>query len=346
MNGRSEIALRLFFGDDQYSMGRAVEAATVEGHFEPVDVVRIDTRKSGPAETLMVLATAGLFTPRRLVILEGLEEVARAPRKPAAKTKKAEGDALSIARLLQATPDSTTLIILGSGMRADAPLMKEARGCGDSVEVREFRAPRQKEMPRWIAQRAREQGIELEPRAAEALAIRVGEQVAIAGVELAKLGAASAPTGKVGREMVEALVPSTAEESIFPLVEAIASRRREAALQLLERQLTQEQGRGMDLPLRLIRLVARQFRLLLHIRLLRAEGKARDEIVSTLRLPDYFADRYFAQARNTSEVRLGWALERLAATEQSIKNGEARELYLHLLIAELTESDAPLVPTA
>lgn len=331
--------IHLYLGDDLYSMGRALENVRKEGGFEEVDVMRLDARQMNTQDLLMAIATPGLFSTKRLAILEGLGEQAKAGRKGATKSRESD-QALTIDSLASCVPESTTVVVIGSVLRSDAALVKEAKHLARSkdreVEVREFSAPRQRDMPRWIAQRAREQGIKIDGHAAEQLALRVGEQVSVAGTELQKLATAAGPGGVVGADLVNELVPQTAEESIFPLIEAVAAGRKDAALRLLERQLKHSTGNQTDVSLPLIRLLARQFRLLLQIRLMLSEGRKRQEIIGTLKISEYYADRYFGQARRFSDAQLTAALERLVAGEQAIKTGEAPEAFLQLLLVDLT----------
>jgi len=322
-------------GDDLYSIDRAIEAFAAKGRFDAVDILRIDTRSASAQSILMTVGTPGLFAERRLVILESL--AAKEARATRGKTKAAGEDTLTLADVAEAVPESTTVVAVVAG-KSDSPWIKEAQRLvrAGSVTLRGFPAPRQRDMPGWIVRQARDQGVRIDPRAAQIMAVRVGEQVSIAGMELQKLATAAGADEAISAELVEALVPQSAEESIFPLVDAITAGRRAETFKLLERQLGQLTGNDSDLALPLIRLLARQFRLLLRIRLLLAEGAKADQIVEDLRLPEYYADRYFSQARGVTQAKLCWALEQLAATEQSLKNGESGEAPLHLLLAELT----------
>jgi len=330
--------IHVFAGDDSFSVGNAVSSLTRSGNFERVDVERIDAGSVPARSILMTIGTAGLFAERRMVILEGL---GRERKERARGRSKSSGDedSLTLDDLLPVTPESTTVVVLLTGIRSDSRLMKDANRLSKEkkIALRMFPAPKAKEMPQWLQQRARAGGVRLDARAAQQLASRVGDQVALAGMELRKLATAAGPDGAITSELVEALVAQTSEESIFPLVDAIAGRQPQRAFQLLAKQLDQFHGNGAELSLPLIRLLARQMRLLLLIKLLGQSGAAHDEIVSALKLPEYYAGRYFSQAAKLTQAELSAALENLAATEQGLKNGEAGPAALQLLIADLTQ---------
>ncbi len=341
------MAVHVLYGDDVYSMGRDVEATRLEGGFDDIDVVRVDGRYMEPQDLLMTVGTPGLFSSRRLVIVQGLGD--RAKGRKAVK-KGPEGAEVTVASLVASAPDGTTIIVLEPNSKADAPIVKQAKqlaaAAGANIRVREFAAPKQRDMPGWLNYQARGIGVKLEPPGAQQLALRVGDQVSIAGMELQKLAVAAAPGNTVTSTLVDELVPRSAEEAIFPLIDAVAAGKRDTALKLLERQLSQIGGNPSDLSIRLIRMLARQFRLLLLIRLLLKEGRKPDEITADLRLPQYFSGQYYKQAHKMTEGQLTAGLERLVGTEQAIKSGEAREAFLQLLIVDLTTAPAPAETTA
>jgi DNA polymerase III subunit delta len=331
--------LIVMHGDDGYSMWRAVAQVTRDGGFAPVDVMRLNTLAMAPQAVLMAVGTPGLFADRRLVLVEGLGSVKDA-RGGRGKTKTNQDGDLTISDLADVTPSSTTSVVVLAGAKPDSRLVKDAVQLARSgaIDCRAFPAPRQRDMPRWLGDRAKEQGILIESRALHQLAQRVGEQVLLAGVELEKLSTAVGPRGQVTAALVEELVPQSAEQSIFPLIDAIAAGRMGPSFALLNKQLAQIAGNETEVSLPLIRMLARQFRILLQIRLMVAGGAKRADVVSALKIPDYFADRYFGQAKRLSEAQLTAAVERLAATEQSLKNGESGDAELHLLLAHLTGS--------
>jgi DNA polymerase-3 subunit delta len=335
--------LIVLHGEDVYSITRAVARIRGDGQFDDVDVVRVDAQSATPRSILMTIGTPGLFAERRLVVVEGLGLV-RQGRGGRGKAKAAAEAELSIADVAAATPATTTVVAVLAGHKPDSKYVKEAvklAARDESISARAYPAPKQRDMPQWLADRAKEQGILVEPPALNRLAARVGDQVSIAGVELEKLCTATGPDGTITTELVEELVTPSAEETVFPLIDAIAGGRRDLAFGLLQKQLAQGGGTEIDLALRVIALLARQFRILLQIRLMQAAGSKRPEIVSTLAIRDFLAERYFNQAKRLSESHLTAAIERLAATDQGMKNGDAGDAELHLLVADLTHARRP-----
>ena len=326
----------VFYGDDLYSIDKAVTAIVTEGEFDPVDVTRLDAVNSSAHHILMAIGTQGLFSSRRLILLSGLGRK-RETRGSRGKAKSDSTDTLTLDELHRVTPESTKVVAIVSGVRMDSAIVKEVMALtrARSVESRAFPAPKPKDMPGWITRQARAMRLEIDVAAAKDLASRVGDQTLTAGMELEKLATAAEPERRITAAMVAELVPRSMEESIFPLVDAIADAR-PGSFALLERQLQQETGNNTAVSLPLIRLLARHFRILLQIQLSEAAGMKRDEITSTLKVADWIADRYYVQAKRLKGSQLRGAIEHLAAAEQETKNGEAGDLALELLVADLT----------
>jgi DNA polymerase-3 subunit delta len=136
--------------------------------------------------------------------------------------------------------------------------------------------------------------------------------------------------------MVETLVGAVPQASIFALVDAIAAGEQAKALRLLEAQLEAASSGPIDFALYLIRMLARQVRILLGIRLGREASRSTGQITAHLKLPRYYADRYFRQASRLSKERLVASFEQLAALEYGLKSGRTDAATgLHLLVADL-----------
>jgi DNA polymerase-3 subunit delta len=284
----------------------------------------LDGRDASLPELSEACLTAGLFDPERLVIVHDLHERLKAPRQ----------DAGEIAGLLEGVPSTTTLLLISKDMPGDHQLGKLVREAGG--EVRTHSAPRKQELPRWLAARARLRGVTLDPHAAELMADLVGVNPQLLESELEKLATYAGDEGRITPSMVETLVGAVPQDSIFALVDAIAAGQQAQALRLLHLQLDHATSSPTDFALYLIRMLARQVRILLRIRLGRDVGRSTTQITAELKIPRYYADRYFRQAGRLSKERLVAAFEQLASLEQALKTGKTDPgAGLDLLVADL-----------
>lgn len=317
--------LLLLHGDNQIEMDDAVRA--IRSRFDSADTVTYGGADVSLPDLAAAVQTAGLFASERLVIVDGLHD--------RLKGSKKDGPAEEIEALLASVPPTTTLLLAERGLPADHALLPLARNAG--AEVRAFQTPRRQDLPRWVATRAVSHGVSIDRDAAELLADLTGANAVLIDTELEKLATYAGEEGTVTPWMVETLVGAVSQDSIFALVDAIASGDSRKAFELLRAQLESASSGSMEVALSLIRLLSRQMRILLGIRLGEESGRSRSQITSDLKLPRYYADRYFRQARRLSRQRLIASFEQLAALEQALKTGKADPATgLDLLLAELT----------
>jgi len=169
--------------------------------------------------------TPPLLAAVRVVVLRGVENVR--------KTSKVRQ---ALVRYLQA-PNPTTLLILvqGAGEPPDAELARSAT----TVAIEPLPAPR---VHKWVAHRAKQLQLTLEPDAAELLVQTVGNDLGALVGELEKLAAAVAGRtsgGGATRQDVAALVGARPGQTLQDLIDAALERRAAAAARLIEPVLEQ-----------------------------------------------------------------------------------------------------------
>jgi DNA polymerase III subunit delta len=316
----------LFRGDNTLELDEAVHA--VREPFQPADVLTYEGAIVPLPNLFEACLTAGLFDPQRLVVVHDLHDRLKGPRKEG-------GEAAEIKRLLTDIPPTTTLLLVSGDIAAEHPLVSDVRQAGG--EVRSFTTPRKQDLPRWIIARARIRDVAMDRDAAELLVELVGANTVLLESELEKLATYAGNEQRITPPMVETLVGAVTQESIFTLVDAIAESKNAQALHLLHAQLEQASSGQIDFALYLIRMLARQVRILLRIRLGQEAGRSGGQISADLKLPRYYADRYFRQARSLSKQQLIDSFEKLAALEYALKSGKADAATgLDLLIADLS----------
>jgi DNA polymerase-3 subunit delta len=209
-------------------------------------------------------------------------------------------------------------------------------------EVREFKALNAGQLPAWITDRAREQGIRISPDAARLLAERVGANVRESDIdrrrqgelvlsELAKL-AVYRLDGTIGPEDVKALVPEAIPASVWAFQDAVGLRQAGRAAKLAE-ELDEKPA-----PV-LIAILHRRLRDLIEVGDLLASGTPAGALVRILKLNPYRAERLAEQARCWSLPELDEALSGLLELDAAFKAREGgsdarRRAAMTLWIAE------------
>jgi DNA polymerase-3 subunit delta len=193
-----------------------------------------------------------------------------------------------------------------------------------------FMLPRQKEMPGWIINEAKNQNGVMESSAAAKLAEMIGTDTRQAGMEIAKLLAYVNWERPVKLTDVEAVSIVTAEPDIFAMVDALADGKSGAAQKLLHRLLENEDAFA------LWGMVIRQFRLLLQAReVIDARGMIPD-VQEALGVHPFVAEKVYAQAKRFGMPTLEIIYHRLLAMDEAAKNGQVTlDLALDMFVGEL-----------
>jgi DNA polymerase-3 subunit delta len=319
------MALTLIHGDNQIEIDDAIRQ--IRAPFNDADILTFDGALVPLATLSEACLTAGLFDPERLVIVHDLQERLKGTRKDSSESEE-------VRNVLNSVAPTTTLLLLSPSMTADNILVTYAREAGG--DVRSLAVPRKSDLPRWVIGRGKQHGVTIDRDAAVLLTELVGADTVSLDTELEKLATYLGNETRVTVPVVDALVGTVTQDSIFALVDAIATGDHTEAFRLLHAQLESSSTNGFDFALYLIRMLARQIRILLRIRLGQDAGRQQRQIASELRLPPYYTERYVRQARRLSNERLKAAFEALAALEFALKQGKADAATgLDLLVIDL-----------
>jgi len=330
--------LAYYWGDDSYGINRAPDALAVRlaGDGPPLDRLRLAGAATSAAEIAEKVATATMFAGGTLVVVS--EPAPLVATKPLAA---------ALEEALEAVAPGNGLAFLdsvdGTDYRRPASLEKLRNTVAAAGgEIREFRAPTQDGMARWIADRAREREIRISPAAAAELARRVGANVRerdvdrrrqgeLAVAELEKL-ALYRLDGQIVPEDVKALVADVVPGSTWAFLDAIGLRRTAEAAELAERL------DEVPAPL-LVTQLHRRIKQLIEVADLLDAGTPARELVRLLKLNPYVAEKLAAQARAWTLAELDAALEGLLELDAELKGhnggGELRRrAAVSLWIAE------------
>lgn len=330
----------IFYGPDEFSLNEAVRGLrkrlVAADPMAELNFSDLDGRKLTVAELASTAETMPFLSDRRLVVARGLLGRLN-PRGGDGPARAGLADGLT--RWLPTLPATTRLVFVEDQLHANNPVLRwantwrAAQPVPDAaVLIREYTAPKANQLPQWLAARAAERGGVIEPTAAIALTTALtrddGVDLRLANMELEKL-LTYAGDRPVNAADVAALVTSVSIESIFKLIDALADRQGPTATTLLHQLLAESEP-----PLRLLSLVARQFRLLLQTRALLDAGVAPAELNQRLPVPPFVVRKLVGQSRRFSLGFLEAALVRLLAIDTEIKTGRIEgTLALDLFVA-------------
>ncbi len=229
-------------------------------------------------------------------------------------------------------PESTALIFVESQtLNSKHPLMQWVQSLkGHSIPCP---LPDVKSLPQWIQARMTMLGGKIEAAAANLLAQNVGLDILLLDQELRKLQLYKGK-GVVSVADIERMVPYLySADVIFQLVDALGQRNATTALRLLQRMLTV----GEQHPLAILRMMVRQYRLLILVYWYRERSHSEASIAERLKQHPYVVSKIYKQAGLFTLPQLQQAYHILLDTEYAIKRGELDpEVALQVLITELT----------
>lgn len=316
----------VFHGEDEFT--RAETLADFERQLGPPDTVDLNTIVLDGADvTLADLRHACDAIPflaeKRLVIVEDLLS--------GIASREDQGLRDALTEYLPRLPETTRLVFVEEeALPSTHPILELAQRA-ETGYVKRFERPDAKALPRWIGERAREHGGEIEPRAAHRLAVVVGDDLRLLDQEIAKLVTYTNAERAITTADVERLVPYSQDAVIFDLVDALGQRDGRAAAQTLHRLLDEGEH-----PLGLLGMVVRQFRLLIQVEELKAKGASAREVARVLELHPFPARKLCNQAPHFTAAQLEKIYRHLSDTDVKIKTGEIEaEVALDLLVAGL-----------
>jgi DNA polymerase-3 subunit delta len=261
-----------------------------------------DCSSSPPGEVAAELTALTFATGTRYLLAEGAE------------AWKA-GDLEPLEQALAAMAPDTVLVVIVRG-KPTQRLCKAIEKAGG--ELREYAAPKPWQLPKWVVERAREEGLILDNEAAKSLITIVGQRQQRLERELEKLALVAHPRTQVGAEDVEELAAGEASMQAYDLADALVAGDTQATLALAERLRSADERPG-----RLIFPVVRRVRDVHRAAELLDAGLPEQKVAGELSMPPWAAKQRVAQARKADREALDRALCAFAELEVELRGGGA-----------------------
>ena len=336
----------IFHGEEEFARSQELEGlrtrlAEGDPAMAQLNTTILDGKHLSMGELRHACDTIPFMHDRRLVIVHGLLGWLVETR-PGKGKSAGEGQQPALRRsflkelqaYLPVLPDSTRLVFMEEqALKSSHPILKLAREADmkGRAYVKEFKQPKEWEVPNWIQQRARDEGGEISWDASRELAGLAGNDLRLLDQEIEKL-LLYADGRPVTEKDVRTLVSRAREASVFDLVDYVGKREADKALRLLHHLLDEEQH-----PLSLLAMLTRQVRILIQVSELQATRMPPDQIAKRLKLHPFVVKKALAQTPNFTMRQLEEAYALLVDTDWTIKTGDMEgELALDLLVVSLT----------
>jgi DNA polymerase-3 subunit delta len=294
----------LICGDDDAKIDdwRARVRRRAEDENGPGGLEMFDAPGDSPEAVAVALTTLTFASGDRYLLADGIE------------AWKA-GDLDPLERELRAVPEGTVLVLIARG-KAPARLVKAVEKAGG--ELREYSAPKPWQMPKWAAERAREDGLRLDQEAAKALVAAVGTRQQRLAREVERLAIFAHPRTQLSADEVTRLAAGEVTKQVYDLADALVAGDTGASLGLAE-LLTS--GGGEDRPSKLVYPIVRRLRDVHRAAELLDAGVPETKVAAAMKMPPWAAKRTLAQAKKADREALARALCAFADLEIELRGG-------------------------
>jgi DNA polymerase-3 subunit delta len=280
--------------------GRAEEesgAGTLEQH---------DSAAMPPDALAADLAALTFATGTRYILIDGVETWKAAALDPLEKA-------------LADMPPETVLVMVARG-KAQARLCKAVEAA--KGEVREYAAPKERELWRWTMDQAAEQQLKLDPDAARTLVTLAGPRQQRLAREVERLALLAYPEHHMSAADVAENAAGETSLQAYELADAVVAGDVNAALASAERLRAQGEA-----PSRLLYAAVRRLRDVHRAAELLDSGVGESDAAGKLGMPPWLAKRIIAQAKKSGRQSIEDAICVFAGLEIDLRGGGLRADY-------------------
>ena len=255
--------------------------------------------------------TMPFFADRRVILLEDTGFF---------KNKSEE-----LADYMKELPDYLCMVFVESEVDKRNRMYKAVKACGT---IAEFARQDEKTLMRWAAGILGKAGKKITQRDMELLLTKTGTDMGNLRMELEKLICYTEGRDVVTAEDIEEICTTQTTNRIFDMVRAVTEKNQKRALDLYYDLLTLKEP-----PMRILFLLAKQYRQLLQVKQFAEAGLAQQEMASKLGVPSFAVRNIASCARAYTISELEQAIKDFVDAEESVKTGRLEDkLSVELLI--------------
>ena len=255
--------------------------------------------------------TMPFFADRRVVLLEDTGFF---------KNKSEE-----LADYMKELPDYLCMVFVETEVDKRNRMYKAVKDCGT---IAEFARQDEKTLMRWAAGILGKAGKKITQRDMELLLTKTGTDMGNLRMELEKLICYTEGRDVVTAEDIEEICTTQTTNRIFDMVRAVTEKNQKRALDLYYDLLTLKEP-----PMRILFLLAKQYRQLLQVKQFAEAGLTQPEMASKLGVPSFAVRNIASCARAYTISELEQAVKDFVDAEESVKTGRLEDkLSVELLI--------------
>lgn len=308
----------LLWGPEVYLRDKALAALKhyiAGGDLGQFNLSILDAAHRTPDEIIDAANTLPFFAEHRLVIVENPPYFRSKRKKEDSSEEQYQeyGDDRLLNYLQE--PNPTTCLVFVTDESINKKL-KTVRAIEKTGQILEFNNLKRKDLEEWIKAQFLKRGKKIELGALQYLLAVNPDDLGIINGEIEKLSLLDLSQEQLTLDQVKQAASSSAEASMFDLVDFIGEKHTAKAIEKLREIL----GQG-EPPVKTLVMISRQLRLILAAKSLDNQGYGQGELISALGVHPYVCQKIFRQARNFSIEQLEQALETCLEVDLALKSG-------------------------
>ena len=309
----------LFFGEEGYLKkqyrNKLLQAWNPDG--DTMNESRFEGKGIDVKEVISLGETMPFFSDRRIILLEN--------------TGFFKNQCPELAEYLNNLPDYLYLLFVEDEVDKRSKMFKSVKQIGRVVD---FAVQDEKTLMQWAAGILKREGKNITQRDMELLLTMTGIDMGNLRMELEKLITYTGDRNVVTRADIQEVCTTQTQNKIFDMVRAVTEKNQKRALDLYYDLLTLKEP-----PMRILFLLAKQFRQLLLVKEYTEEGVAQPEMASRLGVPSFVVRNIASCARSYRISELRQAVTDFVDAEEAVKTGRLQDvLSVELLIVKYSSA--------
>ena len=309
----------LLYGEEGYLKkqykDRFIKAMLPDG--DTMNYAYYEGKNTDVKEVIDRAETLPFFAERRLIVFENTGFF-----------KTAAG--ADLADYVKDMPETTYFVFVENEVDKRNKLYKAVNSKGYAVELS---TQDEGTLKRWVFNLARRENKEMSEAVITYFIGKVGTDMEKIQRELEKVICYAIDRNTLTKEDVDAVCVTQLSNHIFEMVDAVAAGNQKRALDLYYELLALKEP-----AMRILYMLARQYRILFHVKALANQGYGRKEIASKAGIHPFVAGKNIEQSRRFKMKELRGVMEEAAQLEQDVKTGLLTDtLAVELFIVKQSE---------
>ncbi|MBI3752648.1 MAG: DNA polymerase III subunit delta [Deltaproteobacteria bacterium] len=308
-----------FYGDS-YLMEEAIhdiKAKALSSSFKDMNYHAFDAKEADAEDIISIAQTFPVMSQKRLILVNRAETLYKSQQE-------------TLLSYMKDPARHTCLVLIASSGKVDKRLSLfselEKAHC-----LFHFKPPSDAELPVWVKKEAQRQGKKITDAAVGIFLETAGNELMDIKQEMEKLVLFVGERDCIEKKDVETAVTHGRIDTVFDLADSIGRRSLREGMINLKKLM--EQG---EEPVKILGMIARQFRIIWRAKALKKNGLAISAIASALGVFPIYLDGYLKQGKAFSEEGLTRIFQKLHNADIALKSGrQSPRMVMGKLLLEL-----------